>query len=164
MRTIINKVGHNKFEVPLIEDKELEILKAIQYRVGSPSAKEFLDRYFEEIGEPSLKTEKFQKICMYLGKMACHNYSLMQLPTSLLASAVLNVALKIYEKFEPKIDVAAIMSRIISFAHLDITDAKLAAKEMLTFAKNFDKLYPNFKNLRSIYSEEFKSLKPTTSL
>lgn len=101
---------------------------------------------------------------MYLAKMACHNYSLMQLPTSLLASAVLNVALKIYEKIEPKIDVAAIMSRIISFAHLDITDAKLAAKEMLTFAKNFDKLYPNFKNLRSIYNEEFKSLKPTTSL
>lgn len=33
---------------------------------------------------------------------------------------------------------------------------------MLTFAKNFDKLHPNFKNLRAIYNEEFKSLKPTT--
>jgi predicted unusual protein kinase regulating ubiquinone biosynthesis (AarF/ABC1/UbiB family) len=148
MRTVINKIGHNKFEIPLIEDKELEILNAIQYKIGSPTVKEFLDRFFEEIGEPSLKAEKFQKICMYLAKMACHNYSLMQMQTSLLASAVLNVALKIYEKIEPKIDVAAIMSRILSFAQLDILEAKSAAKEMLTFAKNFDKLYPNFKNLR----------------
>lgn len=59
MRTVINKIGHNKFEVPLIEEKELEILKAIQYKIGSPSVKEFLDRYFEEIDEPSLRTEKF---------------------------------------------------------------------------------------------------------
>jgi hypothetical protein len=101
---------------------------------------------------------------MYLAKMSCHNYSLMQLPTSLLASAVLNVALKIYEKIEPRIDVAATMSRVLSFAQLDVSEAKLAAKEMLAFAKNFDKLHPSFKNLRSIYNEEFKCLKPTTSL
>lgn len=29
MRTIINKIGHNKFEIPLIEEKELSILNAI---------------------------------------------------------------------------------------------------------------------------------------
>ena len=29
MRTIINKIGHNKFEVPLIEPKELDILNAL---------------------------------------------------------------------------------------------------------------------------------------
>jgi hypothetical protein len=29
MRTIINKIGHNKFEVPTIELKELDILNAI---------------------------------------------------------------------------------------------------------------------------------------
>lgn len=84
------------------------------------------------------------------------------MPTSLLASAILNVALKIYAKVEPSIDVAAAMSRVLSFAQLDITEAKLAAKEMLAFAKNFDKLCPNFKNLRQIYNEEFKCLKPTT--
>ena len=79
----------------------------------------------------------------------------------MLASAILNVALKIYEKIEPKIDISAIMSRVISFAQLDITEAKLAAKEMLAYAKDFDRIHPNFKNLRSIYSEEFKSFKPS---
>ena len=77
MRTIINKIGHNKFEMPLIEDKELEILQSIQYKIGSPTVKEFLDRFSEEIGEQELRTDKFQKICMYLAKMACHSYSLM---------------------------------------------------------------------------------------
>jgi hypothetical protein len=59
MRTVINKIGHSKFEVPTIEDKELEILRAIQYKIGSPTVKEFLDRYFEELNDPILKQEKF---------------------------------------------------------------------------------------------------------
>lgn len=160
MRTIINKIGHNKFEVPTIELKELDILNSIQYLVGSPTVKEFLDRYLEEINDPTLRSDKFQKICMYLGKMSCHNYSLQQMPTSLLASAVMNVALKIYEKIEPRTDTSAVMSRIISFAQLDITEAKLAAKEMLSYAKDFEKIHPNFKNLKSIYSDEFKSFNP----
>jgi hypothetical protein len=164
MRTVINKIGHNKFEIPVIEDKEFELLRTLGYRIGAPTVKEFLDRFVEEIGDSHMKSEKFYKISMYLAKMACHNYNLMQLPTSLLAAAVANVALKIYEKIEPKVDTQLIMSKIISFGQLDTIDTKVAAKEMLTFAKNFDKLHPNFKNLRAIYNEEFKSLKPTTSL
>jgi len=31
------------------------------------------------------------------------------------------------------------MTKVIQFALLEPTDVKLAAKEMLTFAKNFDK-------------------------
>ena len=77
MRTVINKIGHNKFEVLTIQNKELEILTSIGYKVGSPTVKEFLERYIEEHGEPILKTERFYKICMCLSKMACHNYSLM---------------------------------------------------------------------------------------
>lgn len=140
------------------------MMKIIGFKIGSPTVKEFLDRYIEELNDPLLKSDKFQKICMYIAKMTCHNYSLMQLPTSLLAAAVVNVGLRIYEKIEPKLDVSLIMNKIVQFASLDITDMKLAAKETLSFAKNFDKLYPNFKNLRAVYNDEFKSLKPTTSL
>jgi hypothetical protein len=52
MRTVINKIGHNKFEVPAIEDRELDVLRTIQYKIGSPTVKEFLDRFFEELDEP----------------------------------------------------------------------------------------------------------------
>lgn len=59
MRTVVNKIGHNKFDVPSIEDREIEMLKALSYKIGSPTAKEFLDRYCEELNEPLLKTDKF---------------------------------------------------------------------------------------------------------
>jgi len=134
------------------------------YNIGSPTMKEFLDRFIEELADPIFKSDKLYKIMMYLSKLACHNYSLMQLPTSLLAAAVMNVALKIFEKIEPQIDISGAMSKVVSFAKIDMGDTKIAAKEMLSFAKNFDKLYPNFKNLRAVYNEEFKSLKPTTIL
>jgi len=73
----------------------------------------------------------------------------------LIASAVLHVALKAYERISenPEIDIAAIMDKVISFANLDSTETKLAFKEMLSFSKNFDKQYPNFKHLKLIYKE-----------
>ena len=89
------------------------MMKIIGFKIGSPTVKEFLDRYIEELNDPLLKSDKFQKICMYIAKMTCHNYSLMQLPTSLLAAAVVNVGLRIYEKIEPKLDVSLIMNKIV---------------------------------------------------
>jgi hypothetical protein len=76
MTTVVNKIGHNKFEVPTIEDKELDILKTIAFRVGAPTLKEFLDRYVEEINEKELKNKKFKRLCMYLAKLTCYDYSL----------------------------------------------------------------------------------------
>jgi hypothetical protein len=93
MRTVINKIGHNKFEIPQIEDKELEVLKTIGFKIGAPTVKEFLDRYFEELTEILPKTDKFKKICTFVARMASHNYSLMQMPTSLLAAGILHVSL-----------------------------------------------------------------------
>jgi len=49
MRTVINKIGHNKFSLRQIEDKEMEILRVLSYKVGQPTVKEFLDRYMEEL-------------------------------------------------------------------------------------------------------------------
>lgn len=146
--------------MPTIEERELDILQTISYKVGAPTVKEFLDRFCEEIGEKELTQKKFKRMCMYLAKLTCYDYDLMQLPASLLAYAVLSVALKIHAKGGSNIDVASIMSGVLSFAQLNIVDAKMAAKEMLSFVKNFEKQYPSFKNLRIVYNEEFKSLRP----
>lgn len=93
MRTVINKIGHNKFEIPQIEDKEFEMLKAIGFKIGAPTIKEFLDRYCEELADILPKTDKFKKICTFVAKLASHNYTLMQMPTSLLAAGILHVGL-----------------------------------------------------------------------
>ena len=50
MKTIFNKVGHQKVPVEAIRAKELEILRALEFKVGSfASSFEFLDRYVEDI-------------------------------------------------------------------------------------------------------------------
>eukprot|EP00349_Pseudokeronopsis_sp_Brazil_P001364 CAMPEP_0202960012 /NCGR_PEP_ID=MMETSP1396-20130829/4197_1 /ASSEMBLY_ACC=CAM_ASM_000872 /TAXON_ID= /ORGANISM="Pseudokeronopsis sp., Strain Brazil" /LENGTH=90 /DNA_ID=CAMNT_0049678963 /DNA_START=451 /DNA_END=723 /DNA_ORIENTATION=- len=51
MKTIINKIGHNKFSVEQIQTKEIEILKSLSFKVGAPTVKESLDRLFEEMKE-----------------------------------------------------------------------------------------------------------------
>ena len=57
MRTVVNKIGHNKFELRQIEDKELDVLKVLGYKIGSPTVKEFLDRYMEELSDIMQVTE-----------------------------------------------------------------------------------------------------------
>jgi hypothetical protein len=51
MRTIISKIGHNKFQVRQIEEKELEILKTLEYKIGAPTVLEFLERYLSELSD-----------------------------------------------------------------------------------------------------------------
>jgi hypothetical protein len=58
MKTVINKIGHNKFSLRQVEEKELEILRVIGYRVGAPTIKEFLDRYLEELSDNLVKADK----------------------------------------------------------------------------------------------------------
>lgn len=93
MSTVIKKIGHNKFDTKLIQEKELEILKVISFKIGTPTVKEFLDRFISEFGYSTMKTDQFYKMCTTLAKLACHSYELMQLSTSLLAGSILYVGL-----------------------------------------------------------------------
>lgn len=99
MRTIVNKIGHNKFSVRQIEEKELEILRVLDYRIGMPTMKEFLDKYLQELQHVlSPKNDRFYKLLMCLCKMTTFSYDLMQKPTSLVAAGVLINSLKIYDR------------------------------------------------------------------
>jgi hypothetical protein len=59
-----------------VQEKEIEMLNAIGYKVGAPTVLEFIDRYMEELADILPKSDKFHKICVYLAKMACHSYDL----------------------------------------------------------------------------------------
>ena len=59
-----------------MQEKELEMLGALEYKVGAPTVLEFMDRYSEELADILPKSAKFHKICMYLAKMTCHSYDL----------------------------------------------------------------------------------------
>ena len=77
MKTVVNKIGHNKFELRQIEEKELEILGVIEYRVGVPTLKEFLDRFLEELSGLLPKQDRNvyrQLLC--IAKLTCYSYEL----------------------------------------------------------------------------------------
>jgi len=80
-------------------------LKTLSFKIGSPTVKEFIDRYLEEISDQhtiiSQEDKKLHQTCMFLSKLACHDYKLMQTPNSILAASVINVALKICCKSDP---------------------------------------------------------------
>ncbi len=49
MKTIINKIGHGKFSLKNILERELEMLRTIEFRIGSPTMLEFIETYKTEL-------------------------------------------------------------------------------------------------------------------
>ncbi len=97
MKTLVSKIGHNKFSRDTFETKEIQMLQTLSFKVGAPTILEFLDRYFEEC---KITNTKLRSICLYIAKMIIHNYELSQLPVSQLAAAALFVGLRIVEKVD----------------------------------------------------------------
>jgi hypothetical protein len=84
MKTVVNKIGHNKFELRQIEEKELDLLRVNDYKVGVPTIKEFLDRFLEELsGLLSKQDRSVYRYLMCIAKMTCFSYDIQQLPVSL---------------------------------------------------------------------------------
>jgi hypothetical protein len=49
MKTIINKIGHGKFTLSGVLDRELKMLRTIEFRIGSPTILEFIETYKTEL-------------------------------------------------------------------------------------------------------------------
>lgn len=161
MRTAVNKIAHNKFSQAQIEAKEIEVLQVLGFRIGQPSVKEFIDQFLAQLtlggvgpSDALFSSDNFRQLCYYLAKSACHNYSLMQLPNSILATSIFRVAVKIYETNEQVPDVKSVMRRMLLIAGVkDEVEYKKACKLVLDFTKTFEKNCPGFKNIRTQYAE-----------
>lgn len=55
MRTVLNKIGHNKFTMEQVQRKEEEILRGLGFKIGQPTIKEFMDTIVNEIHNYSNK-------------------------------------------------------------------------------------------------------------
>jgi hypothetical protein len=84
MQTIFNKVGHKKIPVEAIREKELEILRALGFKVGSfASSFEFLERYVDGILSKHSEREFIKLMATYLAKMSLHHENLCTKQSSL---------------------------------------------------------------------------------
>jgi cyclin A len=124
MKTVISKIGHDKFSQKQIQEKEIEVLKALSYKIGAPTVKEHLDRYFEEMNSIFKVSERVKQLCMYIGKIASHNYFLMQQSTSILAVSILRIALKIQDKVEKVVEYQEVMIQVLDFSEVQASEIK----------------------------------------
>lgn len=76
MKTLIKQIGHNKFNQKQIELKEIEVLRIIGFKIGSPTIKEWVDRYIEDNKVLLPKSEDFKSLCFYISKLSLHYPSL----------------------------------------------------------------------------------------
>lgn len=136
----------------------MQILKTLGFKLGATTVKEFLDRFFEEIKPLYAVSDNLKQLCLYIAKLSTHNYSLMQMKTSVLAVSVLRIALKIQDKLEKVENYQQILSNIVDFAEVDTQKVKECSSELLHFIQNFDKMCPNFMNIRQQYDDVLSKL------
>ena len=102
MKTVFNKIGHQKISVDIIREKELEILRVLGFKLGAPTPLEFLDRYFSEVLFNHSDKEFVYLMSVYLAKMAVHHQHLCHKQASLIGACSIFVALKICEQMKGK--------------------------------------------------------------
>lgn len=110
MKMVYEKIAHKKLSIEKIKSLELEFLKVIHYKIAAPTILDFLKVYLRSVlqiehisqDENQAPPESGSKVliykmALYLGKMACHDYSLSGKIPSLVGVGCLYVALKICE-------------------------------------------------------------------
>ena len=73
MKTVFNKIGHKKIAVDVIRAKELEILRVLGFKLGSPTSLEFLEKYIDEILSKHSDKQFITLMSTYLAKMGLHH-------------------------------------------------------------------------------------------
>lgn len=99
MKTVFNKIAHKKVSVDTIREKEMEILRALGFKVGAfPSSLEFLERYIDSVLAKHADKQFVHLMAIYLAKMALHHENLCTKQSSLIGASSIYVALKICEQ------------------------------------------------------------------
>lgn len=98
MKTVYNKIGHQKISHDNIRQREMEILRVLGFQVGSsPSPLEFLQSYIEKVLGNHPDKPFIHMMSIYLAKMALHHEKLCSKPSNLIGASSIYVALKICE-------------------------------------------------------------------
>jgi hypothetical protein len=99
MRTVYNKIGHQKIPVDTIRTHEGQILMALGFKVGAaPTSLEFLERYIEEVLSKHPDKDFIHLMSIYLAKMATHHEKFCTKKSSLIGASSIYVAMKICEQ------------------------------------------------------------------
>eukprot|EP00347_Sterkiella_histriomuscorum_P023168 403335692 len=153
MKTVFVKIGHSKISVEAIRAKEMQILRAIGFSIGSlPTLLEFQQNYLEQAFKTHEDSEFIKLMSVYLGKMALHHEHLCYKQSSLLATSTIYVALKICEQMRQKqILTKPILQNLLDVSGIEEKRLIDCSKKVLYLAQNFEKELPGLQNVKEAY-------------
>jgi len=175
MKMVYEKIAHRKLAIEDIKSLELDILKAINYKIPAPTVLDFLRVYLQEVlgighmGKSSLTTEErealptssntpaglnhlIHKMAMYLGKMSMHDYELSGRRPSLVGIGALYVALKICEQLKRDTLITnTIVQKLVLVARSEEEEIIEVSQKVLYLAQNFDRAFPGLENLKKTH-------------
>ena len=135
-----------------------------------------LENYYEEkLSEDDIKlgkiiNKKYTKnmlnllkyVCVYLGKMNCHDYNLMQKKPSLLAASTIFVAIKICEQINKEEYINDYFTEKLNDVSKNTeNDIIKTAQKILYNAQNFDTKFNGLDNLKKVHFNAIIELKET---
>jgi cyclin B len=138
--------------------------------------KVLLENYYEdELNEEDVKlgniiNKKYTKnmlnllkyVCIYLGKMNCHDYNLMQKKPSLLAASTIFVAIKICEQINKEEYINDYFTdKLNDISNNNENDIIKTAQKILYNAQNFDSKFSGLDNLKKVHFNAIIELKET---
>ena len=101
-------------------------------------------------------------VCIYLAKMNCHDYNLMQKKPSLLAASTIFVAIKICEQINKEDYINNYFNNKLSeISQKSENDIIKVAQKILYNAQNFDTLFNGLENLKKVHFNAIIELKNT---
>ena len=138
--------------------------------------KVLLENYYDdELNEDDVKlgniiNKKYTKnmlnllkyVCIYLGKMNCHDYNLMQKKPSLLAASTIFVAIKICEQINKEDYINDYFTdKLNDISNNTENDIIKTAQKILYNAQNFDTKFSGLDNLKKVHFNAIIELKET---
>ena len=101
-------------------------------------------------------------VTLYLAKMNCHEYSLMNKKPSLIASSTIYVAMKICEQINKEDYVNEYFTkRLVEISRKNENEIIKCAQKILYNAQNFDTIFTGLENLKRVHFNAIIELKST---
>ena len=203
LKTVQEKIAHEKLSCEEIKNKEDEISRFLNYSFGLPTMWDFITIFIEEIFyvkynsyqiQNKILLENYRRIirsdektennanlikimnklytknmlfllktvCIYLAKMNCHDYDLMQNKQSLLAASTIFVAMKICEKINDEQYINEYFNnKLSSISKQDEDNIIPIAQKILYNAQHFDEVFSGLENLKKVNFNAIIEIKKT---
>jgi len=163
LSVIHEKIAHRKIHPDQIKKKEMEIFMTLGYKMTNSTPYEFIMNTLYQLNVKETMAPRLynylKKVCVYLAKANMHDYELLnQQDYSELAASTLFVAFKIIEQLDKSFPLFEMLNKVIQILKVEEDIVYDCASNILSIAKNFDRLFPNLENLKKFHSFNFEDV------